>query len=248
MKKTTALLAAFVLAAASSIPAAVSAASSELMVSPVSDGNITASDTSTYAIDVINIVNRERASRGLPAYKVLPELMKAADIRVKETTRIWDHTRPDGRSGLTVIDDLGIGWNALGENLAKGQTTPASAMNGWMNSNDHRASILSRDFQYIGVGFIKSGNQYYWTQIFLGGGGDHPTAYIPQSYGDTNNDGKIDSVDASLVLKEYAATSVGKPYTLSSSQRARSELNGDGKVDSNDASVILKIYAKNSAK
>ncbi|SHM77884.1 CAP domain-containing protein [Ruminococcus flavefaciens] len=246
MKKTAAILTSLVIAGMSCVPLAASAASSEFIVSPVSDENVSASDMSVFSVEVMKLVNKERVSRGLPAYKVLPELIRAADIRAKETVKLWDHTRPDGRGGLTVVDDLGLEWNALGENIAKGQTSPASVMNGWMNSNDHRASILSRNFQYFGVGVAYSGGMYYWTQVFMGSSDNFPVAYYPEKYGDTNNDGKIDSIDASLVLKEYAATSVGKPYTLKSSERARSMLNGDNKVDSVDASIILKIYAKNS--
>jgi uncharacterized protein YkwD len=246
MKKITAILTSLVIAGLSCVPTAAFAASSEFIVSPVSDENISASDVSTFTFEVMKLVNKERASRGLPAYKVLPELIKAADIRAKETVKVWDHTRPDGRGGLTVIDDLGLDWNYLGENIAKGQTSPSSVMDGWMNSSAHRASILSNNFQYFAVGVAYSGGIYYWTQVFLGSSASFPTAYYPEHFGDTNNDGKIDSVDASLVLQEYAAVSAGKKYTLSSAQRARSEVNGDSKVDSVDASVILRIYAKNS--
>ena len=246
MKKTAAILTSLVIAGLSCIPTAATAATSEFIVSPVSDETITSSDMSTFPYEVMKLVNKERTSRGLPAYKVLPELIRAADIRAKETVTLWDHTRPDGRGGLTVVDDLGLDWNYLGENIANGQMTPEAVMNGWMNSNDHRASILSTNFQYIGVGVAKSGGRYYWTQIFLGSSANFPVAYYPERYGDTNNDGKIDSIDASLVLKEYAATSVGKPYTLKSSERARSMVNGDNIVDSVDASIILRIYAKNS--
>ena len=246
MKKTAAILTSLLIAGLSCIPTSVSAVSSEFTVSPVSDENITSSEMSTFVAEVLKLVNKERASRGLPAYKVLPELIRAADIRAKETVKLWDHTRPDGRNGLSIIDDLGLDWNYIGENIAKGQTSPASVMNGWMNSNDHRASILSTNFQYIGVGVAYSGGIYYWTQVFLGSSANFPVAYYPEHCGDTNNDGKIDSVDASLVLKEYAATSVGKPYTLSSSARARSLVNGDNILDSVDASIILRIYAKNS--
>ncbi len=246
MKKTAAILTSLLIAGLSCIPTVASSASSEFIVSPVSDENVSSSDMSTYVAEVLKLVNKERASRGLPAYRVLPELIKAADIRAKETVKLWDHTRPDGRNGLSIIDDLGLDWNYIGENIAKGQTSPEAVMNGWMNSNDHRASILSTNFQYIGVGVTYSGGHYYWTQIFLGSSANFPVAYYPEHYGDTNNDGKIDSIDASLVLKEYAATSVGKPYTLRSSERARSMVNGDNIVDSVDASIILRIYAKNS--
>jgi hypothetical protein len=58
-------------------------------------------------------------------------------------------------------------------------------------------------------------------------------------YGDVNADGKINSGDATLVLRSYA-----KLTTLTSTQLAAADVNGDGKVNSGDATLILRYYAK----
>ena len=59
--------------------------------------------------------------------------------------------------------------------------------------------------------------------------------------GDVNDDGKIDSTDASAVLAEYAASQTGGELTLS---KDAADVNGDGFVNSSDASAILEYYAK----
>ena len=43
-------------------------------------------------------------------------------------------------------------------------------MNSWMNSDGHRANILSGDFTSIGIGYVKasSGYGHFWVQMFLG--------------------------------------------------------------------------------
>ncbi len=61
--------------------------------------------------------------------------------------------------------------------------------------------------------------------------------------GDVNDDGKIDSADASAVLAEYAASQTGGESTLS---KDAADVNDDGLVNSSDASAILEYYAKAS--
>ena len=61
--------------------------------------------------------------------------------------------------------------------------------------------------------------------------------------GDVNDDGKIDSTDASAVLAEYAASQTGGELTL---YIDAADVNDDGLVNSSDASAILEYYAKAS--
>lgn len=56
--------------------------------------------------------------------------------------------------------------------------------------------------------------------------------------GDVNNDGKIDSSDATRVLLAYAGL-----VTLSETEEKAADVNGDGNIDSSDASRILLYYA-----
>lgn len=60
--------------------------------------------------------------------------------------------------------------------------------------------------------------------------------------GDIDNDGKVDSADASLALIEYARISTGQPSGLSAEQLTAADVNRDGKIDSTDASTILQFY------
>lgn len=61
--------------------------------------------------------------------------------------------------------------------------------------------------------------------------------------GDVNEDGKVDSVDASLVLAEYALLQTGMDYSFTISQRLAADVNGSLSIDSSDASKILEYYA-----
>jgi uncharacterized protein YkwD len=124
------------------------------------------SDLSSYANQVLNIVNQERAKAGLPALTTNKTLQAAANKRAQEIVQSFSHTRPDGSSCFTVLNDYGISYRSAGENIAYGQRTPAEVMNGWMNSPGHRANILKNGFGKVGIGVYKVNGVLYWTQEF----------------------------------------------------------------------------------
>ena len=61
--------------------------------------------------------------------------------------------------------------------------------------------------------------------------------------GDTNNDGYINSADASIVLEQYALLSTGKQASISADMLEAGKVNSDDVLDSSDASLILGYYA-----
>ena len=112
------------------------------------------------AQSVVRQVNQERAARGLSALRVDPALTAAAQIRAQEIVERFSHTRPDGTKWSTVSSV------AYGENIAKGQRTADKVMAAWMSSSGHRANILRASYGSIGVACVKSGDVYYWVQLF----------------------------------------------------------------------------------
>ena len=61
--------------------------------------------------------------------------------------------------------------------------------------------------------------------------------------GDVNNDGFVDSYDASAILAAYAKIASSQESGLTYEQAQSGDVNGDGNVDSIDASSILAYYA-----
>lgn len=64
--------------------------------------------------------------------------------------------------------------------------------------------------------------------------------------GDVNEDGSINSADASKVLNIYANMAASQNMTVSDKTMKLSDVNMDGQLDSHDASLILKYYAEAS--
>jgi len=138
-----------------------------------------------YEQEVVDIVNTERANRSLPPYKRVTALDEAARYHSADLGQdnYWSHDTKDRVNGNLVF--VCNTWTriskyysgAMGENIAGGYSTPQDVMDGWMNSDGHRANILSTNNWEIGVGYAnQSGSDYYhyWTQDFGRRSGVYP--------------------------------------------------------------------------
>jgi uncharacterized protein YkwD len=85
--------------------------------------------------------------------------LHSADMNSKN---YFSHTSQDGRSPGDRITAQGFKWSAYGENIARGQSSEAAVMNGWLNSEGHCKNIMNGRFKYVGVGMQNN----YWTQVF----------------------------------------------------------------------------------
>lgn len=118
--------------------------------------------------DIFELVNQEREKNNVPALTYNKEIQDAADLRAKEASESFSHTRPDGSSCHDVIK---LEYYATGENLLMADKEIATAenmMKTWMNSEGHRANILLKDFTEMAIGIYEKDNIVYATQIFLG--------------------------------------------------------------------------------
>ncbi|NEP19230.1 MAG: hypothetical protein F6J97_20420, partial [Leptolyngbya sp. SIO4C1] len=83
----------------------------------------------------------------------------------------------------------GYRYEAIGENIAAGYSTPRAVFDGWMASSGHRANILSDRFSEIGFGSYRSPNSTYgtyWVQHFgrpVDADQSSQAAFIPENCG-----------------------------------------------------------------
>ena len=100
------------------------------------------------------------------------QLEKVAMLRAREVAILFSHTRPDGTSCGTALDELGYSWWARGENLAGGFTTAEEAYIGLREDEEdydgqgHRRNMLYQGFTRIGIGHVIYNGIDFWTQIF----------------------------------------------------------------------------------
>ena len=107
-------------------------------------------------------VNAIRTQNGLGALTWNSNLESAALVRANEATDVWSHTRPDGSAWWTV--DSGC---MDGENLARGDSDADSAVDGWMNSETHKANLLKADYKTVAIAIVLGNDgRWYWAQEF----------------------------------------------------------------------------------
>ncbi len=122
---------------------------------------------SSFASQVLKLVNAERVKGGLQELTMSPALTAPANKRAQEIKTQFSHTRPNGTQWSTVLDEYGVSVRTAGENLAYGYNTPEAVVEGWMNSPGHRANIMNGNFNQIGIGvYTDSNGTVYCTQLF----------------------------------------------------------------------------------
>lgn len=127
------------------------------------------SDKKELIEEIFKLVNEERKNAGLHELNYNMELQNAADIRARECAEQFSHTRPDGTSCFTVVEE--IDYSVVGENLIKADNPIATAkalVNSWMNSEGHRANILNADFTETAIGIYINDGVTYGAQLFMG--------------------------------------------------------------------------------
>ena len=121
-----------------------------------------------FPIEVLRLVNEERAKVGVAPLKFAKDLSASAYVRARELPIKFSHTRPDGSKCFTAMPQIG---HVIGENLAGGQSSPKQVVKAWMDSKTHRDNILSKNFREIGIVYYYQSNskfKHYWVQHFRG--------------------------------------------------------------------------------
>lgn len=111
---------------------------------------------------VVCLINRKRANHGERKLEVNGDLGQAAGKHSRYMKRhgCFSHQcrgEPDLGSRLRRSGYLKRGSAGYGENIAwggGGLGTPRNIVESWMRSSGHRANILDRDFEHIGIGVV----------------------------------------------------------------------------------------------
>jgi len=114
--------------------------------------------TGTQQRGVLSESNAQRAANGLGALSWNGTLAAAACT--------WASKLAAADGGLSHSKNPGgFGW--WGENVASGYGSVSAAVNGWMNSPDHRANILRPQFTLMGACSMDAADgTRYWVQQF----------------------------------------------------------------------------------
>lgn len=127
--------------------------------------------------EILDRVNQARAagrSCGTTYYGPAPalawntNLFNAASAHSTDmaANNYFSHTSLDGRNAGQRITGAGYAWSAYGENIAAGQTSVQSVVDGWLASPGHCANIMNPGYADIGTACVASSTSSYptyWT-------------------------------------------------------------------------------------
>ena len=135
--------------------------------------------------DLVAMTNQSRASAGLKALKVDSTLKTIARWRSKDMIDrdYFSHDIPGYGKVFDKLNEIGYCYNVAGENIGwnnyPDDVATAAIHQAFMDSSGHRANILGKTYDVIGVGAYKGPTgKKMWTVLFAdkcGSTGSTPT-------------------------------------------------------------------------
>jgi len=118
--------------------------------------------------DVLALVNRFRASSGVPALRINLRLTRAAQARADDMAQrgYFAHTSPGGKTPWDFMKEARYSYGNAGENIATGQRTAEELQRSWRRSAGHRANQLNQRFTETGIGVARLRSGVVVVQIF----------------------------------------------------------------------------------
>jgi uncharacterized protein YkwD len=133
---------------------------------PKSGSKIEASETER---TLLELTNNARKKENLPLLKFNTTLLKVArEHSANMATQKEMKHELDGKKPSDRLKAAGYRYSRMGENIALGDRQPLETVfRGWMESPGHRANILNKDFEEIGIGVARDNRgRIYYTQVF----------------------------------------------------------------------------------
>ena len=123
---------------------------------------------------VLQQINQYRANNGLTPLRMDFRVRRVArdrsrDMRDKD---YFAHGSPSGQSAGTMMHKRGIKHWGWGENIGfipffGWEPTNKAMVGGWKNSSGHNRMLLTREYNYIGVGIARNYKGVYYTLVFV---------------------------------------------------------------------------------
>lgn len=179
LSRSLALLALVCAIAAGTVGSTAPTASATAAAGDCSPGSDWGTLRADFAAQTVDLVNAHRASLGLSQLGVGSALQASAVWKARHMAKYSymahdDPAPPVSRSTGERMAACGVA-GSWGENIAAGFPSPASVVNGWLNSPGHRANIENPNYVSIGSGAAASASgQLYWAQTFSSSGSGSP--------------------------------------------------------------------------
>ena len=129
------------------------------------DPAVGATDLTGFERRLLSWTNAVREREGLRPLRHDPGLSRYA---ARHSHRMADRRQLSHSSGPAISDALGgTGWSTWGENVGMGPSL-GSVQRAFLRSDGHRANLLGRSFDHVGVGVAVRNGTVWVTIVFYG--------------------------------------------------------------------------------
>jgi uncharacterized protein YkwD len=142
-------------------------------VETVETADIDDVNSGSFAAALLNMINAARLENGLPALNINQSVNAIAQYRSRDMIErnYFSHQTPEGKRIDTILPEFGITYAACGENIQyaspPSSANPESFFNTWMDSDLHRANMLSGNFSQIGIGVSNNNDRLIAVLVFI---------------------------------------------------------------------------------
>ncbi len=201
-----------------------------------------AHSSSITSANILELTNYSRNAYGLKNLRANAMLSKAAQEKAKNmlSEQYFSHNSPYGQTPWDFIKAQGYRYIIAGENLAINFYDSESLENAWMNSPGHKANILNKDFEDIGIGMAqgtyKGVKAVFVVQMF--GASAEQNIQTQLAYSQPERFIELPEVDVPVPTKIALGTPIviGSEYSLTKTQNF--EVRGYA-PDANEIYVIV---------
>ena len=128
-------------------------------------------------VDLVNAARGQARRCGRERYEAAPPLSPSSTLTAAASLHALDmaergslgHEGSDGSTSGERMTRAGFVWQASGENVAAGQPDAESAVQAWLDSPGHCATLMQPRFTETGIAFALAPGKnpsVYWTQVF----------------------------------------------------------------------------------
>src|SRR3989344_6652074 len=106
---------------------------------------------------IVNLTNESRGVYAVPELSSNAVLSRAAQLKAEDMAQkgYFSHTSPGGEAPWDFMDRAGYSFVSAGENLAVNFIDSEEVVSAWMQSEAHKANIISGNFTEIGIGIAR---------------------------------------------------------------------------------------------
>lgn len=121
-----------------------------------SSGVVKGYSSNTSESGLLESTNKARQTAGVSPLAYNSALDQAAQAKAEDmkAKNYWSHVSPDGTEPWIFIQTVNYTYSKAAENLAFGFASSDTVIDGWLNSPEHRSTLLDSELSEVGFGVV----------------------------------------------------------------------------------------------